>query len=143
MLKGISVYKFIKEASVPFNIKKASLLMATYGFWILIWAIWFAFDTNFENSKELFRGIVRFAGMTYLAWWLLSLNKKSWWFAIGACGFFATMGFIGIISFIYLGVTTDRTYLLILLKLLVPTYLLSHVFAILINPKNRKLFSKH
>ena len=134
------MYKFIKEDNVPIQIKKASLLLATYAFWVLIGTIWYAFDTNFDHSKELFRGVLRFAGVTGIAWWLLTLNKNSWWFAIFASGLFATLGIIGIVSFLYLATAHDSTYIKMLLKLLLPTYLLSHAFIILINSENRKLF---
>lgn len=134
------MYKFIKNAKVSTDVKNASLLLATYAVWVLVGTVWYAVDTDFENTKELIRGLIRFGGVTYVAWWLLTLDKRAWWFAVAASGFFSSMGVLAIAMFIYIGSTYDSIFLVMIVKLLVPLYLLIHALIILCKKETRAQF---
>ena len=130
----------IKISLAPGTVKRASLLMLSYAVVVLIGTVWFAVQTDFSQTKELFRGLVRVAGISGLAFWLLTLDKRAWWLSIGACSFLAILGVIGIVTLGFAGLAYDTSLLWFVLKLVVPVYLLGHAVLILAKRETRDLF---
>jgi len=79
--------------------------------------------------------------MTFIAFWLLKLDKTAWWFATIACSFFAILGTLTIITAAVAGFLYDSSLFQVLLRLILPTYFLTHSAYILFNKETRLAFA--
>ena len=132
----------LNDKTIPINVRLASRLILIYAIWVMIGALWFAFTTNFADMKWFLRGVLRFAGMTYLGLWLLTLNKQAWRFCVGACLFFLTMSALGISAMLYVAIAhNQQESLWVLLKFIFPIYLLGHAAVLLLKKETRSQFS--
>ena len=134
------MFGLIQKSLTPVPVKRASFLMLLYAGVIFISTTWFALQTDFSHREELFRGLVRVAGMTGLAFWLLTLDKKAWWLSIAACGFLAVLGVVGILTLGFAGVAYDTSLLWVVLNVAVPVYLLGHTTLLLAKRETRRVF---
>lgn len=114
--------------------------MLSYSAFILFGTAWFAVQTDFSNTRELFRGLIRVVGMTGLAFWLLTLEKWAWRFSIAACAFISLIGVIGVLAIGFVGVTHDSSFFWHLLQLVAPLYLLGHATFLLAKAETRQHF---
>lgn len=137
------VFSLVRNTAAPAKVKQASLLMLSYAAAILIGTVLFAVKTDFTHSKELIRGLVRVAGISYLAFWLLKLDKRAWWFAVVACAVFASFGVVGILTLGFVGIAHDASVFSLLLGVILPTYFLGHATLILVQRETRELFQGH
>ena len=134
------MFGLIQKSLAPASVKRASILMLLYAAFILTTTTWFALQTDFSHREELFRGLLRVAGITGLAFWLLTLNKNAWWFSIVACGLLAALGVIGILMLGFAGVVYDTTLLWLILKVAAPVYFLGHATLLLAKRETRQVF---
>lgn len=134
------MFGLVKRSDAPVQVQRASIFLLSYALLVLIGTVFYAVESGGEDTRELIRGLVRVGGIGYIAWWLLSLKKEAWWFAVGACGFLSTLGFLGIGAFLYAGSSVSSDYYLLVLKLVAPVYLLLHAFVILVRADTRSLF---
>ncbi len=138
------MFGFVKRSDAPVQVKRASFLLLSYAFLVLIGTVSYAYESGGEDSRELIRGLVRVGGISYIAWWLLSLKKEAWWFAVGACGFLSALGVFGVGALLYAGSSLSSDFYLMGLKLIAPLYFLLHAFLILVREDTRSLFvAKH
>ncbi|MBW0147938.1 hypothetical protein [Marinobacter arenosus] len=134
------MFGLIKRSDAPHQVKRASMFLLSYALIVLVGTLFYAFESGGEDTRELFRGLIRVAGISYIAWWLLSLKKEAWWFAVGACGFLSLLGLVGIGALLYAGSIVSTDYYLLVLKLIAPLYLLIHALVILVREDTRSLF---
>lgn len=134
------MFGLIQESLAPAAVKRAMILMLLYAASILIITAWFALQTGFSHGEELLRGLIRVAGITGLAFWLLTLNKNAWWLSIVACGLLAALGVIGILAIGFAGAAYDTTLLWLIPKLAAPVYFLGHATLLLARRESRQAF---
>lgn len=130
----------MKAQAMPTSIKNVRRLMLLYVAVILIGTIIYAFDTGFVDKRELFRGMLRAAGFSYLAWWLPSLDKRAWWASVIACGVLAVLGLGALLLLPDLGAASNSAVLWTTLKVAVAVYALAHAFIILMQSETRNNF---
>lgn len=134
------MFGFIGRSAAPVQVKRASIFLLSYALLVLVGTLSYAFESGGQDTKELVRGLVRACGIGYIAWWLLSLKKEAWWFAVGASGFLSVVGILGMGALLYAGAGLNADYYLLVLKLIAPLYCLLHALLILLKADARSVF---
>ncbi|MGE0087178.1 MAG: hypothetical protein AB7S75_22465 [Desulfococcaceae bacterium] len=132
-----------RNPDIPSEVKTASLLIISYGITVIILALWYGITNNFYDIKDYVRPIGRFIAMVCIGWWLLSLDKKSWWFAIISCLWLFLFGVIGLVSLLIASFSTseyDLNFLWLGIRVIIPVYLLGHAGFILSKKATRNYF---
>jgi hypothetical protein len=128
---GGSMYNYARPTAIPAPVKHASALMVSYALLVLVGTLTFAVQTDFTESRELFRGLMRATGVTCLAFWILTMNKMAWWFTVAVCSVLSALGIVGIVMLGVVGLAVDDSFLSLALTLVIPTYVLTHTVIIL------------
>lgn len=126
----------MSATAIPVSVTKVRRLMLLYAAAILLSTLVFAVDTGFMEKRELFRGLLRVAGFSYLAWWLPSLDKRAWWTSVIACGLLSAIGLVALLL-VVVGLDNGSSVLWALAKMAVPLYALGHAFLILVQSETR------
>lgn len=130
-----------RDPNIPAEVRKASGLIITYALIVFISAIWYGVTSNFEDTRGFIRAMIRFGGMFYVAWWLLSLDKKAWWFAIIPCTLFLIMGIVAVGAFLFLGYMYDAEFLWVILRMGFVVLLLGQTVYLLSKKTTRNYFN--
>lgn len=130
----------MSNPKTPAPINKVRWLMLLYIAVILLGTMSFAASTEFTEKRELFRGLLRVAGFSYLVWWLPTLDKRAWWAAVVACGFFAGLGLLSVLVFMSAGMSHEAGVLVFAAIVVVPLYALTHAFVVLMQEATRQHF---
>jgi hypothetical protein len=132
--------KHIHQSTAPAEVKKVSLLIASYALIVLLGVIISVAQVGIPEPTQTFRGVFRALGMGYIAWWLLSLDKRAWWFAVALIVFLLSMAGFGLAIMLYYGGMANDFVISILLKLAMPFYLLTHALIVLTSANTRQHF---
>ncbi|KJS31028.1 MAG: hypothetical protein VR64_13175 [Desulfatitalea sp. BRH_c12] len=134
----------LSDPEIPAEVKRASKLIITYAVVVMLGALWHGFSSDFVDSKGFIRAIFRFIGMSYIGWWVLSMDKKAWWFGIISCAVLLVFGIVGIGFLLFADVTHDSKFLWLVVNVFFSVYLLGHAVLILIRGSTRNHFAyKH
>ena len=126
--------------TAPPRVKRASRLLLAYAGVVLAGMLWHAVETEFTQLSDLLRGLLRVAGITAIALWLPSLDRKAWWVAVSVSVVLAAIGLFGMVAVGYAAIQGDASLLTLLTRIVVPVYLLGHAAVILMQKDTRAHF---
>lgn len=130
----------MKNVDIPGSVNNVRWLLLLYAGAVLLGTLAFAMDTGFMEKREFLRGLVRVAGISYLAWWLPSLDRRAWWVSTLACGILAAIG-IGTLMLSLIAGGANGLTLWAATKVALPIYALTHAFIILMRRETRVHFA--
>jgi len=134
------MFKHFRQSNAPADVKKASLLIASYALVVLLGVVIAVVQVGIPEPTQTFRGLLRVLGMSCIAWWLLSLDKRAWWFAVVLIGFFLGIAAFGLVLMLYYGGISNDLVISTFLKLALPLYLLTHALILLVQKTTRQYF---
>jgi hypothetical protein len=131
----------MKFSEAPPNVKKIVGLLSGYAIIVAVVTIAFGLQTGFSDRRELAQGVIRFAGVLTMAWWLLSGQKAAWWFTLIVCLLMSCLGILGILLLSLLVLTDTADVWSHLISLIVSVYLLTHASILLLNRETRDFYA--
>lgn len=131
----------VKIKNAPAEVKRASALIFVYAFAVLTTLAISLISEGITDSYQTMRAVSRTVVMSYLAWSLLSLDRRIWWITTILIGVILSIAAFSFSLAIFYG-GLETSVLGMIAKAVLPMYLLGHAFLILVRPETRRHFVK-